>query len=251
MQRRRRDDHEHLLLAGRPRPLRAASTSATSTSRRAARSAAASSRWRRTASSMRPRTTRSWSPPGTRAPARSWSRSTSARAARSTPTSTSSSSSTRSATGCRHRRTTRRRTKAWSNFPKVRIGDDVRAQHRLLTEKFGMNSLALVVGGSMGAQQTYEWAVRYPDMVQARRTDRRHREEHRARLPLHRDAERGDHVGPGAGTAATTRSRPTSRRPEAPRQDVGGDGLEHRVLQAGPARGAGLFDAAASSSTTS
>ena len=28
-----------------------------------------------------------------------------------------------------------------------------------------MTSLALVVGGSMGAQQTYEWAVRYPNMV--------------------------------------------------------------------------------------
>ncbi len=51
------------------------------------------------------------------------------------------------------------------NFPRVRIGDDVRAQHRLLTEKFGIDKLALVVGGSMGAQQTYEWAVRYPDMV--------------------------------------------------------------------------------------
>jgi homoserine O-acetyltransferase len=51
------------------------------------------------------------------------------------------------------------------NFPHVRIGDDVRAQHRLVTEKFGLRSLALVVGGSMGAQQTYEWAVRYPDMV--------------------------------------------------------------------------------------
>jgi len=51
------------------------------------------------------------------------------------------------------------------NFPHVRIGDDVRAQHKLVTEKFGLQSLALVVGGSMGAQQTYEWAVRYPDMV--------------------------------------------------------------------------------------
>ncbi len=51
------------------------------------------------------------------------------------------------------------------SFPKVRIGDDVRAQHKLLTETFGITSLALVVGGSMGAQQTYEWAVRYPDMV--------------------------------------------------------------------------------------
>jgi homoserine O-acetyltransferase/O-succinyltransferase len=41
----------------------------------------------------------------------------------------------------------------------------VRAQHKLLTEKFQLNTLALVVGGSMGAQQTYEWAVRYPEMV--------------------------------------------------------------------------------------
>lgn len=51
------------------------------------------------------------------------------------------------------------------NFPRVRIGDDVRAQHKVVTEKFGIKSLELVVGGSMGAQQTYEWAVRYPDMV--------------------------------------------------------------------------------------
>ncbi|QID16405.1 alpha/beta fold hydrolase [Nitrogeniibacter mangrovi] len=55
---------------------------------------------------------------------------------------------------------------AGARFPKVRIGDDVRAQHRLLTEHFGIERLALVVGGSMGAQQTYEWAVRYPDMVE-------------------------------------------------------------------------------------
>jgi homoserine O-acetyltransferase len=41
----------------------------------------------------------------------------------------------------------------------------VRAQYKLTTEKFGLQSFALVVGGSMGAQQTYEWAVRYPDMV--------------------------------------------------------------------------------------
>lgn len=52
-----------------------------------------------------------------------------------------------------------------SKFPHVRIGDDVRAQHQFITEKYGITELALVVGGSMGAQQTYEWAVRYPDMV--------------------------------------------------------------------------------------
>ncbi|MBL8481948.1 MAG: alpha/beta fold hydrolase [Rhodocyclaceae bacterium] len=55
---------------------------------------------------------------------------------------------------------------AGPRFPRVRIGDDVRAQHRLVTRHFGIERLALVVGGSMGAQQTYEWAVRYPDMVE-------------------------------------------------------------------------------------
>ena len=52
-----------------------------------------------------------------------------------------------------------------SKFPKVRIGDDVVAQERLLREHFGIERLQLVVGGSMGAQQTYEWAVRFPDKV--------------------------------------------------------------------------------------
>ncbi|MFD0365909.1 alpha/beta fold hydrolase [Nocardia sp. GCM10030253] len=54
---------------------------------------------------------------------------------------------------------------AMSKFPNVRIGDDVVAQERLLREHFGIDKLALVVGGSMGAQQTYEWAVRFPDKV--------------------------------------------------------------------------------------
>jgi homoserine O-acetyltransferase len=52
-----------------------------------------------------------------------------------------------------------------ARFPAVRIGDDVRAQHKFITEKFGIEKLALVLGISMGAQQTYEWAIRYPDAV--------------------------------------------------------------------------------------
>lgn len=52
-----------------------------------------------------------------------------------------------------------------ASFPQPSIGDDVRAQHRLVTEVFGIKRLALVLGGSMGAQQTWEWAVRYPDLV--------------------------------------------------------------------------------------
>jgi homoserine O-acetyltransferase len=51
------------------------------------------------------------------------------------------------------------------NFPDVNIEDDIRAQHRLVTEEFGIEEVQLVLGWSMGAQQTYEWAVRYPEMV--------------------------------------------------------------------------------------
>ncbi len=50
-------------------------------------------------------------------------------------------------------------------FPPVAIADDVIAQHKLVTEHFGITTLHAVLGWSMGAQQTYEWAVRYPDMV--------------------------------------------------------------------------------------
>lgn len=55
---------------------------------------------------------------------------------------------------------------AMAKFPRLSIGDDVQAQHRLLTDLFGIDRLALVIGGSMGGQQVYEWAVRYPDMVE-------------------------------------------------------------------------------------
>lgn len=50
-------------------------------------------------------------------------------------------------------------------FPFISIGDDVIAQRKLLTEKFGIEELQLVTGWSMGAQQTYEWAIRFPEMV--------------------------------------------------------------------------------------
>ncbi|MFA5899964.1 MAG: alpha/beta fold hydrolase [Hyphomicrobium sp.] len=54
---------------------------------------------------------------------------------------------------------------AGSRFPAISIADDVRAQHRLVTEHLGIRELQLVLGGSMGALQTYEWAARYPDVV--------------------------------------------------------------------------------------
>ena len=51
-------------------------------------------------------------------------------------------------------------------FPEVSVGDDVTAQHRLVSEVLGIERLALVLGFSMGAQQAYEWAVRFPAMVE-------------------------------------------------------------------------------------
>jgi homoserine O-acetyltransferase len=50
-------------------------------------------------------------------------------------------------------------------FPSVTIYDNVRFQHRLLTEVLGIETLALAVGWSMGAQQCFQWAALYPDMV--------------------------------------------------------------------------------------
>jgi homoserine O-acetyltransferase/O-succinyltransferase len=50
-------------------------------------------------------------------------------------------------------------------FPLLSIGDDVLAQHRLVSEDLEIERLELVLGFSMGAQQAYEWAVRFPAHV--------------------------------------------------------------------------------------
>jgi homoserine O-acetyltransferase len=50
-------------------------------------------------------------------------------------------------------------------FPELTIGDDVIVQDRLVRERFGIEQLQLVLGFSMGAQQAYEWAVRFPSLV--------------------------------------------------------------------------------------
>jgi len=51
-------------------------------------------------------------------------------------------------------------------FPQVTACDNVRLQHRLVTEKFGVKRLPLVTGWSMGALQTFHWGALYPDMVE-------------------------------------------------------------------------------------
>jgi len=53
-----------------------------------------------------------------------------------------------------------------ARFPKVTFYDQVEQQHRLVTERFGIETLALVTGWSMGAGQTWQWAVSHPEMVQ-------------------------------------------------------------------------------------
>ena len=52
-----------------------------------------------------------------------------------------------------------------ARFPNVTMYDNVRAQHQLVAGYFGIETLPLVTGWSMGAGQTYQWAVSYPDMV--------------------------------------------------------------------------------------
>lgn len=47
----------------------------------------------------------------------------------------------------------------------VTMADNVRAQHRLLTEQFGATGVAAAYGFSMGAGQAYHWAAMYPDLV--------------------------------------------------------------------------------------
>ncbi|WP_026550078.1 alpha/beta fold hydrolase [Arthrobacter sp. Br18] len=55
---------------------------------------------------------------------------------------------------------------AGAGFPDVDIADNVIAQHRLLSH-LGVKRIRLIAGWSIGALQAYEWAARYPDLVNA------------------------------------------------------------------------------------
>lgn len=54
---------------------------------------------------------------------------------------------------------------AGAGFPLVTFRDQVRVQHRLVIERFGIERIQAVVGWSMGACQAFQWAVSYPEMV--------------------------------------------------------------------------------------
>lgn len=51
-------------------------------------------------------------------------------------------------------------------FPPATIADNVRAQHRLVTDTFGVTRVKLVTGFSMGGLQSFEWGAAYPAMVE-------------------------------------------------------------------------------------
>jgi len=51
------------------------------------------------------------------------------------------------------------------DFPIVTIADMVNAQHRLMTDGFGIERLFAVIGGSMGGMQALQWAISYPDAL--------------------------------------------------------------------------------------
>ncbi|MCF1485791.1 alpha/beta fold hydrolase [Pseudomonas sp. AA27] len=53
-----------------------------------------------------------------------------------------------------------------NRFPRITVHDNVIQQHRLLTEKFGINRIRLAIGWSLGGSQAFEWAAAYPEQVE-------------------------------------------------------------------------------------
>jgi homoserine O-acetyltransferase/O-succinyltransferase len=54
-----------------------------------------------------------------------------------------------------------------ADFPTMTLYDNVRAQHKLLTEQLNVNQVALVAGWSMAGCQSFQWGAQYPDFVKA------------------------------------------------------------------------------------
>jgi homoserine acetyltransferase len=55
---------------------------------------------------------------------------------------------------------------ASKRFPEVSFYDNVRAQHLLVTEGLGLERARAVVGWSMGAGQTFQWATQFPGFME-------------------------------------------------------------------------------------
>ena len=57
------------------------------------------------------------------------------------------------------------KTQPKMQFPRFNLRDMVASQHRLVTEKLGIQKLVTVIGASMGGMQALQWAVSHPDMT--------------------------------------------------------------------------------------
>jgi homoserine O-acetyltransferase/O-succinyltransferase len=57
------------------------------------------------------------------------------------------------------------KAQARMKFPRFNMRDMVASQHRLVTEKFGIERLVSVIGASMGGMQALQWGVSHPDMT--------------------------------------------------------------------------------------
>jgi homoserine O-acetyltransferase len=53
-----------------------------------------------------------------------------------------------------------------SDFPVITVADMVRTERAFLDE-LGIERLAAIAGGSLGGMQAFEWAIRYPDQIDA------------------------------------------------------------------------------------
>src|SRR6202011_120998 len=122
------------------------------------------------------------------------------------------------------------------NFPHVRIGDDVRAQHKFVTEEFRAGTRRL-----NGCAADLRMGGTLPRHGEARRAHRRHREKYGPRFPFHRNTGRGDHVRPRFQQGFLFIPGGCARRSVASRQIVGGNGVEHRVFSGKSTQGIGLF----------
>ena len=99
-----------------------------------------------------------------------------------------------------------------ADFPVITVADMVRAERAFL-DVLGIERLAAVAGGSLGGMQAFEWAVRYPDEVDAIVAIASTPGAAAAGRRVERDRAQRDHGRSRPGRAATTTAPAASRTP--------------------------------------